>query len=137
MRILTWEVKGVASQDYLGPRYYMDADYKPLAIRIHAGKAPTDDDAEFDILVDNSTILEDRTVDPGRRTDRAYTYTATTTVVLSKGDNYEIDAEDFSPDAVIEQGSWVWCKPIKDGAGRDFSIHLVLEELSESDEEPE
>lgn len=131
MRVLTWEVKNVASQKYLGPRYYMDADYALSAMHIHAGVAPTDDDAEFDILVDSSTIFSDRTVAPGRRTDRAYTYTATTTALLSKGDNYEADAEDFRSDAVIEKGSWVWCKPIKDGAGRDFSIHLVLEEIGE------
>ena len=137
MRILTWAYENCANQTYIGPRYYIEHDSEPISVRLHAGIAPTLDDAEVDILVDGVTIFADRTVAPIRTSGTPYTYTPSTTAVLCMGDNYEDSAEDFKDPLVILAGSWVWCVPKKDGGGKDFSVHLVLSELNEPEEDSE
>ena len=134
-RILTWTAESVrGNETRIGPTYYIEADYHPLAVRIHAEVAPTIYDAEFDILVDGVSLFANRTVDPGILAHTPYTYTPTKTAVLCMADTEEVDAEDFADAVVIEEGSWVYCVPKVGTNGKNYSIHLELERISEPDE---
>src|SRR3989304_507970 len=105
-RVLIWHHDGTIRGDEtrIGPTYYMEADYEVLKVRIHAETAPSIDDAEFDIKADGVSIFANRTPTPEDAVGRVASTTLTTTAVLSKGDNYEEDAEDFSEeDLVLEE----------------------------------
>lgn len=137
-RVLTFhEKEPYHYETRYGPTYYIEADYSPIAVRICAESAP-DRDAKFDIYDDGTSIFADRgshaqiNLSSGVRT----TTDADTRVVLCKGETLEESAEDFSGN-VIEKGSVVYCKLIDSGDGKNFSIHLELEKLTEDDEDEE
>ncbi len=135
-RILTFNgTDTLAGQ--LGAAHYLEADYQPIAVRIHAETAPQAD-AEFNILADGTSILNDRAsyvqtadgsgVFKGRAASRS--------VVLPKGGTSEADAEDFIGNP-LSQGTWVTCEIVHNGGGKNFTVQVELETLAEEDEEPE
>ena len=130
-RVLTWFIRDTSDLSWL-PRYYMDAEYEKVALRVYATKAPITDDLRVDIQADGVSIFQNQSsttfTTAGQRTT-----TPTTTGVLVKGDNAEVDAEDFNGDS-IPLGSWVTLS-IPDMAGaRGVSIHLELERVGEANE---
>lgn len=135
-RILTWST--LTSEGNILtvlPRYYMEADYAPIAVRTWVEVPPHNDDAEFDIYVDDVSIFADRSSNTMYQHGGVQTYaTAVTKQVIDDGESEQVDAEDFKNELVIEQGSWVTCRLIKDGGGKNFSIHLELRELDEEEE---
>ena len=134
-RVLTWTAAKLNGDgNRIGPTYYVEADYQPVAVRVYAEEAPTDRDAEFDILIDGVSMFGDRTVDPGHIAHTAYTYTPATGALLIQTDTEEVDAEDFTDTVVIEEGSWVYCVPKVGTNGKNYSVHLELERISEEDE---
>ena len=135
-RVLTWNaLKSDGNLYSIGATYYIEADYEPVAVRIYAEVAPDVEDAEFNIYDDGTTIFGDRS---------SSTYypmggieiqaTPVTTILLMKGENNEVIAEDFKAGLLIEEGSWISCNLIKDGGGKNFTVHLELSKVSEDDE---
>jgi len=140
-RILTWSTQSAPayysgeSQYTILPRYYMEADYAPIAVRTYVQVPPSSEDAEFDIYVDGVSIFANRASNTVYEQGGVQTYaTAITKQIIDDGESEQVDAEDFRNELVIEQGSWVSCRLIKDGGGQNFSIHLELSELDEEGE---
>lgn len=138
MRILTWHsFEKMRNGDRIGPTYYMNAEYQPVAVRIHAETAPSLSDAEVDIFVDDVSIFTNRaTTYKVASTVKGSTTTSDpvkTTVFLPIGDNIEVDAEDLIGNPIGE-GSWVHCELVEDGACENLSVHLELIEVNEEDE---
>ena len=131
-RILTFNgiEQIVSGGDFrLGPTYYMEADYEPVAVRIYAGNAPNLD-ARIDIFADGVSIFTDHS---NRTYSQATGYdspTPVTTVALYAGENSEAYAEDFASD-IIEKGAWVYCNLVDAGGGINFTVQLELEQVSE------
>lgn len=123
--------------DSIGPTYYMEADCAPLAVRIHAEKAPTVGDASFDITQDGVSIFANQT--PERvYPERRLSYVAETKKVeLPKGQTNEELADDFVSDLAFTAGGWVQCVLKNAAGGENFTIQLELENLSEPDESDE
>ncbi len=133
-RVYTWHALEAFGNKYNLGAFYIDADFEPLAVRIKAEEAPTAEDAEFNIYVDGVTIFADTGTILTDSTSGAVTSTTVdTNVSLSKGETEEFLAGDFKPEIAIEQGSWLTCNIIKDGGGKNFSIALLLERISDED----
>jgi len=132
-RVLTWNCLSSNGNKYhIGATYYMEADYIPVAVRIVAEIAPNIEDAEFEIYDDGVSIFVDRAPKYRHtRTGMIESDGAITTVVLAKDESNEINEDDFTEDLVIEEGSFVSCNCVKDGGGRNFTVHLELESLEQ------
>lgn len=130
-RVLTFHHHGTTGNETrMLPTYYIEADYTPVAVRIHAEDAPTSD-AEVDIFDDGVSIFNSRASNLINPSSGVRTIVQNTTaVVLPAGSKSEENAEDFS-NTLIEEGSWVHCSLVNAGGGFDFSVHL---EISSSDE---
>ena len=133
-RVLVFHGIDPKSQTRLGPTYYMDADYDPVAVRIYAETAPSAD-AVIDIFDDGVSIFSNQksslyNLTSGVRTD----YNDKTTVQLPAGENSEVMAESFKPGLNIEQGSWIHCNLVEHGGGKNFTVQLELKEISEEGE---
>ena len=133
-RILTFHTKdAVGNNARIGPTYYMDADYVPIAARLYAETAPKRD-AELDIFDDGVSIFPNRTPTQHNATTGVdITGAAKTTIVLSEGQNGESFAGDFN-DNPIEEGSWVHCEIVQSGDGKNFTVQLDVERLSSENE---
>ncbi len=131
MRTLTWNsLTDGGNKMSIGATFFIDAEYEPIAVRIYAEQAPDVEDAEFNIFDDGVTIFADRSsptfyVTGGVETEAD----AVTNIVLAKGENSNDAAHDFDESLVLEKGSWISCNLIKDGGGRNFSIHLELSKV--------
>lgn len=135
-RVLTWNYFDYAgSETRMGPTYYIEADYAPVAVRIHAEKAPIRD-AKIDIFDDGVSIFNDRASKTFSAATGYSSNTPETEAVLGEGLNEEEYAEDFNGNP-IEQGSWVHCTLVDAGGGKNFTVHLELEKVSEDDEPEE
>ena len=130
-RVLVWHHEGKIRGDEsrIGPTYCLDADYEPVGVRIHAETAPNLEDAEFDIKVDDVSILTNRTPDRSVPVGRVGEITYTTTVLLPRGQNYEESAEDFRKEVLLAKDSWVSCVPTNGGNGKNFTISLELDKV--------
>lgn len=141
-RILSWStLSAEGNLWHLPPAYYIDGDYEKVAVRINAEQAPSVEEAEFNIYADRVSIFSDHSsittrVAPTKGQAAVVDGVEDTSITLSVNDTSEVMAENFS-DAPIESGSWVTCNCIKDGGGRNFSIHLELKSLFEDEEESE
>ena len=135
-RVLTWHtLEAFGNQFSIGPTFYMEADYTPIAVRIKAENSPVTEDAKFDIFDDGVSIFSDHGATLRNRTSGVVIEKfVDTTIGLAVGDTEEVDAESFSQDLVIEQGSWISCNCIADGNGKNFTVHLELWKDSEEDE---
>lgn len=130
-RLLTFHIHDTSGNEVrMAPSaYYMDAEYAKVAVRIYAETAPLRD-AKFDILDDGVSIFENRTSRALNVTTGVdITGDAVTAAVLAKGDNADEWAEDFN-DNPIKEGSWVYCNLVDSGGGKNFTVHLELEDLS-------
>lgn len=137
-RILTWHHEGtIGNETRIGPTYYMERNYTPVAVRIYAATAPTSD-AEVDIYDDGTSIFNNRTpLAINRTTGVNETGASATAAVLGAGVNAEENAEDFVDSPIIEEGSWVHCNLKKAGGGKNFTVHLELFSPDEPLEEEE
>lgn len=130
-RILIWHTEGKGDEPRIGPAYYLETDYEPLKVRIHAEVAPSDEDAEFDIRADGVSIFANQTPTPNAPAGRQTYITSNTGAVLAKGDTTEVDAEDFKEGLTLEEGSWLTCVPIRGGKGKNFTISLELDSIAD------
>jgi hypothetical protein len=118
---------------HIGPAYYLEADYAPLAVRINAEEAPDIEPAEFDIFDDGVSIFADNANEYFHtRTGRIESDGAVTEIQLHKDESTEPYAEDFTPDQIFDEGSWITCNCVKDGGGRNFTVSLELEKQDET-----
>jgi hypothetical protein len=132
-KVLTFHTEKVdGNTAYIGAAYYMEADCEKVAVRIHAATAPNNGDAQFDIEVEGASIIRDRKDYVIQQMGVASTFnqTATTTIVLPKGDNYEEMAGDFASDAAIEDGSWVRCKLVNANGANNITVQLELDAIA-------
>ena len=141
-RILTWHEPDLnGNHGRIGPTYYIESDYEPVAVRIQAVVAPDGGELEIDILDDGVSIFENRTSRLTNPTDvigKTIDFgTPSTIAVLSKGENTEVDAETFITDLTIESGSWVYCEIVNQGDCRNVTVHLELAKLSDPEESDE
>jgi hypothetical protein len=115
-RILVWYVDTLVDDQYsLGPVFYMDRDYRPRVIRVHAKRAPGMD-MSFDIRVDGTSIM------------------GGDLPVLGKGDTLEDVAQDFvvpEDTSTIAKDSIVTFHLVSGGTS-GITVQLELE--SETDE---
>ena len=134
-KTLTWQTFKFEGNRYsIGPTYYIEADYEPVAVRIYAEVAPEIQDAEFNIYDDGTTIFADRSSSTWYRDGGVQTQgTPITNIALTKGEKDEVFASDFNG-TIIEGGSWVSCNYVTSGGGLNFTIQLDLVRLSEEDE---
>jgi hypothetical protein len=133
-RILVWQCFSAAGNKWhIGPTYYLEADYAPLAVRIIAEQAPTVEDAEFDIYDDGISIFVDNAHKYRHtRTGQIESDGAETEIKLMVNESSEPYAEDFIEDTILEEGSWITCNCVKDGGGRNFTVSLELEKQTET-----
>lgn len=111
----------------IGPTYYMDGDYMPVALRVHAEGAPSDRTLEIDILDDGVSIFTNRaSIQNNAITSAVERQTTQTTGSLPKGENTEDNADVFKSGKIAE-GSWVHCEMPYDGNARNVTIQLELE----------
>ncbi len=136
-RILTWSCKRCeGNPTVLLPAYFLEGDYTPTAVRIYADTAPDVEDAEFEIYDDGVSSMNDKDYNYSTYAANTATYSGTYEIHLPKGENIDEMAEDFN-NTSIEKGSWITCAIRKDGGGKNFTVQLELEKLSESDEDDE
>ncbi len=135
-RILTWNtLEAFGNKYHIGPAYYIEAGYSPVAVRLHAEVAPDIEDAEFQIYDDGVPISGDRSTPAFSIRTGTYISDAVTTIALPINSTDDELAEDFKPNLDIEKGSWITCNCVKDGGGRNFTVHLELLRISEEDED--
>ncbi len=134
-RILNWHLFRRQGETQIGPAYFLEDDeMEPVAVRIHAGKAPTTEDAEFEIYADGVSIMNNRMVNTIVPLTGIETAVAPkTTIVLPKGDTTNEIAEDFN-NTPLAEGSWLTCNVVTTGEGQDFTIQLELNRLTDLDE---
>lgn len=134
VRILTWHEKDVVGSSRIGPTYYMEKAYQPVAVRLHAEKSSPDGNLEVDIFDDGVSIFSNRSashLSSSTTVGPTVTYdTPVTTISLSKDQNEEELAERFTGDN-IDEGSWVHCEVVNLRGGKNVSVHLELESLDE------
>jgi hypothetical protein len=114
------------------PSYYID-EFDLVAVRIHAEGAPTSD-LEVDILENGVSIFSDHAgMDPYPGTAVPfYKRTPETWAVLLKGENEELDADDFRKSDIGP--GWVTLKVGSDGGASNVTVQLDLERVSEDGE---
>ena len=133
-RILTWHSADTKSDNArIGATYYMESDYTPIAVRIHAEKPPVNGDALVDIRdEDGVSIFANRTPTPVDYSGRESILINTTSALLIKGESYEESAEDFKQnDLILEKGSWLSCFLVSDAGGKNFTVSLELEKFED------
>ena len=136
-RTLTWHEKDIVGDTRIGPTYYIDATYEPLAVRLYAEKVSTDGDLEVDVFSDGVSIFSNKAVSirqsPSRIGATVIADPADTTASLASGQSAEELAGNFNTDT-IEVGSWVHCEIKNLRGGKNVSVHLELLRISEEDE---
>lgn len=131
-RVLTWFIRDSSDLAWL-PRYYADADYEKVALRVYATKPPVTGDLKIDIQADGVSIFANTpTLTFGTQGQR--TTTPTETDVLNKGDTSEDDADDFNG-SVIEENTWVTCVVASLAGAKGVTISLELDKVGEANGE--
>lgn len=129
-RHLTWlydSVRGTGSQ--VGPAYFIEHDCIPVAVRIHSEVAPDVEDAEFEILRDGVSVMNNRdSIQYNETTGKVISDTSTTSVVLAKGCTSADYDSDFSSDMIVGE-AWLTCTLVKDGSGRYITIDMEVQEV--------
>jgi len=132
-RILTFHYKGALGHETrIGPTYYIEADYSKVAVRVYAEEAPSVDTG-IDIYDDGVSIFADTASGTWDNATGMAPGTPVTRIILGAGQNSDVYAADFNKN-IIEQGSWVYCNLVGAGGGKNFSVHLELEGVSEDSE---
>jgi hypothetical protein len=142
-RILTFHSNPIGGDgDRIGATFYMEADYDPIAVRIHAEGAPDYSNARIDIFDDDVSIFTNQAASciqsKSTKGPTVISDTEDTSISLMQGDNTDEIAERLNGDS-IDEGSWVYCKLVTSGGGRckNLSVHLELAKISEDDESPD
>jgi hypothetical protein len=130
MKILTFHSEQHGAGRF-GAAYYLESAYSPEAVRIHAEVAPNSD-AEFEILKDGVSIMNNRDFIRRDSYGRITSNTTSTTVVLTKGETSAESADDFI-NQTLDAESWITCKLVDHGGGRNFTIQLELSEVEEDE----
>lgn len=134
-RVLTFSAKRCdGDPTIMLPAYFVEGDFTPIAVRIHAEDAPDVEDARFDILDDGVSIMHDHEYTYSEYIANTATYSGATFIELGKNQTSEEMAEDLL-ETPIEAGSWITCVLHRDGGGKNFTVVLELETLDEPDEE--
>lgn len=129
---LTWHTLKNTGDGYsIGATYYMDTDYIPVAVRLYAEDAPDIEDAEFNIYKDGVTLFNDRSTKTFRTISGKFEADAETNITLTKGETQEVTADDFTEELLLEEGTFISCNILKDGGGRNFTIQLEIEKVSD------
>ena len=133
-RIFTFHLHETSgNQAVMLPSYFVNAEYEPVAVRIHAVTAPIRE-AKIDILDDGVSIFNDQgSQHVNKTTGVISTVGSGTAVTLAAGENYEESAEDFL-DSTIEVGSILTCNLVDSGGGRNYTVQLELHQVSEDDD---
>ena len=122
-RVLTWHIPDSPNPVSL-PRYYMDGDYDPVAVRVCADVPPVDD-LSIDIQTDGKSIFANQS-STTFTTDGQRTTIPTSTVVLVNGETSNEEIEDFGSD-IIADGSWVSCVPFNLAGAKGVTVQLELD----------
>ncbi len=134
-RILTFHrTEPIGNEVRMSPSaHYIEADYTPIAVRIASETVPVRD-AKIDILDDGVSIFNNRRpTDYNITTGADQTGSAIRYAVLSAGEQYEEQAEDFAS-KVIASGSWVTCNLVDAGGVKNIAVHLELFSEDEAQE---
>jgi hypothetical protein len=125
-----WHAHKTDSDIYsIGPTYYIDAAYTPVAVRAYAEKAAVYEAVEYDIYDDGVSIFSDSSSDVMYATGGIKIQgDVVTSQKLDIGINSDDQADDFN-NSVIEKGSWMSCRLTKDGAARNLTFILELTEV--------
>jgi hypothetical protein len=118
----------------MSPAYCLDNDYTYVSLQAYAGTAPLRD-SKFDIYADGVSIFNNRyhrILDEDSGVD--ITETPDTTIGLSAGLTRETYIDNFNANDVLS-GTWITCKCLDAGGGRDYTLQLELEEVSDTNEE--
>jgi len=127
-RQLVFHLHGHAgSNTFLSPSaYYVESDCTKKIVRLYAGTAP-DSNAQFDILDDGVSIFSNDTSERLNKTTGVITSLSSRAyATLLSGANSEDAVENFN-DSVIEAESWITCKVVNTGSGKDFTVILELD----------
>lgn len=127
-RILTFHDPEKQSDGRFGAAYYVESDFAPIAVRLHAENAPHLADAEFEILKDGVSIMNNRDKLQRDIYGAITSNTTTTTVVLTKGTSTAEVADDFI-DQTIESDGWITCELVNPGGGKNFTVQVELEQI--------
>ncbi len=130
-RVLTWQTLEAFGNKFNLGAFYMEGAYAAVAVRLKAEDAPDVEAAEFNIYADGVSIFSDSGSTLRNTLGTITASEVDTNIRLQKGDDENADAESFRPNLLIGEGSWITCNCIKDGGGRNFSIHLELEKVEE------
>ena len=133
-RTLSFHIE--AGTQVMAPAHYLEADYVLVSARIYAEKAPSVEDAEFDIYADGVSIFENQTPTPTPMPGTEAVLTKTTAIVLTKGNNSAEFTADFLNEE-LEEGTWLTGKLIKSGGGNNFTVQLDIIRVTELGENEE
>ena len=101
-RILIWRTEDL-------PRYYMEKDYEPVALRIMSRENPGID-VEVDIFSNGATIFNEAAILPGDET-------------------FQDLSVDFVDDPIMEEGSIITCSIAN---GNDITVQLELQSADDA-----
>lgn len=125
-RILVWHEPGSPGADKrIGPTFYIEADYKPAEVRLHAEYPPVNGDMEVTIYDDGVSIFENHSGKIPVAGVPTYISEATT-AVLPKGQTKDDNSGEFATKEIAE-GSWVHCIVTKSNGARNITVQLELE----------
>ncbi|MFA4835552.1 MAG: hypothetical protein WC749_05750 [Dehalococcoidia bacterium] len=107
-RVLTWHLASfIEGTEAQGPTYYMEKDYDPGHVRIHARIAPDGGDFKADIRVDGVSVFTSEYA------------------TLYEDETLADEAEDYD-NAAFPEGSLVTCHVMAVNGAKDVTIHLEL-----------
>lgn len=129
-RILLWHIR---SHDDLSslPRFFMDADYEKVALRVYADTAPVTDDLAVDIQADGVSIFNNLPTNTFTTLGHRITI-PTTTPILNKGENEETEIQDLNGE-LIPNSSWVTLVLSELQGAKGITIQLELNRIDQED----
>jgi hypothetical protein len=113
------------------PAYYLVGDYEVNSVHIHASTAPKRD-AQFRLLADGVSIIENRTVRTWNPTTGVETTGADRDYVELSADK---ESEEYLDNFDVKTISgWITCNCKDSGDGKDFTVVLDVSPLDEAQE---
>lgn len=131
-RFLTWHFP---PGQRVAASYYLEQDYEPTAVRIHAGIPPAGEDIEFDIQVGGQSLFSNHAGQFVGGFMGLVVEPINTWAYLHSGDSFDLDQDDFGL-GDLPAGSWVTCVLGKTG-GANITVQLELEGHVEEFEQAE
>ena len=132
IRIIVWHIPYPGSPL---PAFYMERDYSPGKLRIHAEQASNGGECQVDIRDDGTTIFAERGLRPTAWNQTKLTGTSLKNAVLPKGATLEEHADDFlQGENTISEGSVLTCHEIELNGAKNVTGQLELESADEDEE---